>query len=519
MEDLHEACFHCAEPISLDAQVCPHCRRAALVHVSLVGPVQDARLRYKVARSLAALGPPLSAFSVLQQALAGPRPVVAPRVARGFARRIVDTLAAEGITAEMAPAELAEPPRLIPPAPRTDQASPLAAAAWALVFVSTLVASGWYLWLLYKKDRSTASSSPAPAASSAQTAGTAQPETPALTTRQIAERSLSSTVSLRCPNSIASGFFVAPELILTNAHALCSSGVMKVVLSDGRETTGFPERTDRDNDLATLRVTSIKGPPATLGDAGSLAVGDKVVMIGSPVGLEFTVHEGSVSSLSRSIQGVAFIQIDAKINPGNSGGPLLDDHGRVVGVVSRKHTLAEGIGLALPINYAYRGVVSIAVPFGGAGKGFEAMVARAKAENLESKQKKPGDKLPDRGMPMLVATSQDSYHRVVVHVALPAHVRPEYRKLALDVKLQNELLCTVQAEIYEWTLFEGNKDLASIRPELLPAIRRRAQFGTLYLGSTALSFDRCPTERMRWQSVATLAGADPEFASFGVSVH
>src|SRR6185503_6369190 len=83
-----------------------------------------------------------------------------------------------------------------------------------------------------------------------------------------------------------------------------------------------------------------------LGDVEDVALGDRVMMIGSPMGLEFTVHEGLVSHLGRVAQGVAFIQLDAKVNPGNSGGPIIDEQGRVVGVVTLKQAQAEGIGLA-----------------------------------------------------------------------------------------------------------------------------------------------------------------------------
>lgn len=69
---------------------------------------------------------------------------------------------------------------------------------------------------------------------------------------------------------------------------------------------------------------------------------DHVMMIGSPMGLEFTVHEGSGSHMGRVVQGVACIQLDAKINPGNSGGPIIDGLGRVVGVVTLKQAHAEG---------------------------------------------------------------------------------------------------------------------------------------------------------------------------------
>src|SRR5262249_7819837 len=151
-------------------------------------------------------------------------------------------------------------------------------------------------------------------------------------------------------------FFVANETVLTNAHVLCPEGQpLTVIFSDGRRATGVPMRSDTLLDLAVVHSAGATAPPLPLGDAGSLNVGDHVVLVGSPVGLEFTVHEGTVSSISRTLLGLAYIQLDAKVNPGNSGGALLDKLGRVVGIVSLKVQTAEGIGLALPINYAYDG--------------------------------------------------------------------------------------------------------------------------------------------------------------------
>jgi serine protease Do len=517
MESPHEPCLHCHEAVALEAKVCPHCRREVLVDVGLSQPIGEGRLRYKLARSLSALGPPLPSFVPLQQALAASRPTIARRVTRAAAQRISAVLAADQLTAWV---ELARGPQLAVQ-PRTQERAgfSLAALAWALVFVVAVGGGGWVVWRMLKEasDASPAAKKPA-AESSAPIAEASRP--PALTTRQLAELGLPSTVSLRCENSVASGFFVAPDLVLTNAHALCSQGSMRVVLSDGRQAAGTTVRVDQALDLATVRVYDIKGQAVPMGDAGALAVGDKVVMIGSPMGLEFTVHEGTVSSLSRSIDGVAFIQLDAKINPGNSGGPLLDDQGRVVGVVSLKVSLgdvtSEGIGLALPINYAYRSVAAASVPAVGSvsSKGFEAMVARAKADQIDEKQTTAGGPLPDRGLPMLVALGTDRRtEELLVMVALPARARPEYRKLSFDVMVESEVLCTVESEVYDWTLLEGNVALGRIHPRYLPSIRRRASLGTLYLGEARLSLNRCPKERLHWGKMIKMADADPEFAA------
>jgi serine protease Do len=173
------------------------------------------------------------------------------------------------------------------------------------------------------------------------------------TTQDISKASLPGTVSLRCEGSTGAGFFVGEELVLTNAHVACERGkFMEVSLADGRRVLGETLERDETLDLATVRVSGARAEPLPLGDSTQLSPGDRLVFIGSPKGLSFTVHEGKVSHLGREYLGVGYVQFDASINPGNSGGPLLNEKGEVVGVVSLKVNNAEGIGLALPIQYA-----------------------------------------------------------------------------------------------------------------------------------------------------------------------
>jgi serine protease Do len=105
---------------------------------------------------------------------------------------------------------------------------------------------------------------------------------------------------------------VAPDLVVTNAHVLCPGGeAIEVTLSNERKLIGQVVRSDEDVDLGLVRVTGAGATPLPLGDVADLAVGDKVMIIGSPVGLDFTVQEGSISSLQRSAFGVALVQLDA----------------------------------------------------------------------------------------------------------------------------------------------------------------------------------------------------------------
>jgi S1-C subfamily serine protease len=161
---------------------------------------------------------------------------------------------------------------------------------------------------------------------------------------------------------LGSGFLVdARGRILTNAHVLGSAKSATVTFDDGTEERADVLGRDESTDLAVLRVASVPGGvrALALGRSGGLVVGDPVIAIGNPFGLERTATTGIVSALKRiisapndfDIQNV--IQTDAAINQGNSGGPLLDARGRVVGINSQIASESggnDGIGFAIPID-------------------------------------------------------------------------------------------------------------------------------------------------------------------------
>jgi len=159
-----------------------------------------------------------------------------------------------------------------------------------------------------------------------------------------------------------SGFFISSDgLLLTNAHVVAKASKVTVTLIDGRSYPGKVVGTDDLLDLAVIRIDthSEKVPTAPLGSSGELQVGDWVIALGNPVGLDNTVTLGIVSSLNRSSAEVGipdkkinFIQTDAAINPGNSGGPLVNEFGEVVGISTAIRPNAEGIGFAIPIDTA-----------------------------------------------------------------------------------------------------------------------------------------------------------------------
>lgn len=166
-------------------------------------------------------------------------------------------------------------------------------------------------------------------------------------------------VAVRCQGATGAGFFLDARHVLTNSHVACQSPFANAItlgLADGRTLHGSVEKRDTWLDLALIRVSSEERVATLgLGDATEVEVGDRVVLVGSPRGLDFTVHEGIVSNTGRSSLGIAYLQVDANINPGNSGGPLLDGQGRVVGIVSMSIHRSSGLGLVLPVNYVYAG--------------------------------------------------------------------------------------------------------------------------------------------------------------------
>eukprot|EP01042_Synura_sphagnicola_P001013 gene1013-1143_t len=163
-----------------------------------------------------------------------------------------------------------------------------------------------------------------------------------------------------------SGFIVSSDgYILTNAHVIDQAKKITVSLSNGRAYKSNVVAFDELTDLALLKAEvgpSESLPPAPLGDSSILHSGDWVLAVGNPVGLDFTVTLGIVSSPKRSafevgaaptMKGV-FIQTDAALNSGNSGGPLVNELGQVVGINTMVRSNTEAIGFAIPINNAKR---------------------------------------------------------------------------------------------------------------------------------------------------------------------
>jgi len=160
---------------------------------------------------------------------------------------------------------------------------------------------------------------------------------------------------------LGSGVIVSPDgYILTNNHVVAEADEITVRLSDGREFSAEVIGTDPPSEIAVVQIeTDGDLPVAKLGDDEATEVGDWVLAVGAPFGLEQTVTSGIISATGRHGVGITeienFIQTDAAINPGNSGGPLVNMHGEVVGIntaIASRSGGYMGIGFAVPINMA-----------------------------------------------------------------------------------------------------------------------------------------------------------------------
>jgi S1-C subfamily serine protease len=176
--------------------------------------------------------------------------------------------------------------------------------------------------------------------------------------------------------------FTGDGLLLTNAHVVSRTARGRAVFSDGAEADVDVVGADPLSDLAVVRARTATPPPATLGDAGTLRVGQLVVAVGNPLGLTGSVTAGVVSGLGRSLPTrdgrtarvvEDVIQTDAALNPGNSGGALADSSSRVVGINTA--VAGWGLGLAVPINDTTRRIIGSLVSNGRVRRAYLGLVS------------------------------------------------------------------------------------------------------------------------------------------------
>jgi serine protease Do len=161
------------------------------------------------------------------------------------------------------------------------------------------------------------------------------------------------------PRGVGSGFIISPDgFVLTNAHVVEGADEVYVTLTDKREFKAKIVGVDKRTDVAVVKIEGSNLPRLAIGDPSKLRVGEWVIAIGSPFGLENTVTAGIISAKARDTGDyLPLIQTDVAVNPGNSGGPLINMRGEVIGINSQIYSRSGGymgISFAVPIDEAVR---------------------------------------------------------------------------------------------------------------------------------------------------------------------
>ncbi|GIU68359.1 MAG: hypothetical protein KatS3mg001_209 [Candidatus Pacearchaeota archaeon] len=177
----------------------------------------------------------------------------------------------------------------------------------------------------------------------------------------IIEKAIDSVVTIRTDVSQGTGFIIHEDgYLITNAHVLYGARYAEAITSNQKKLKLNLLGYDSLMDIALLKIEG-SYKPLKLANSDNVAVGERVIAIGNPLGLQFSVSQGIVSGIHRvGPNGVAaYIQTDAALNPGNSGGPLINKNGEVIGINNFKASEGENLGFALESNFIKNSVNSI----------------------------------------------------------------------------------------------------------------------------------------------------------------
>jgi serine protease Do len=169
----------------------------------------------------------------------------------------------------------------------------------------------------------------------------------------VIEDAIQSVVTIKTDVSQGTGFIIDAEgYVITNAHVLSGARSVNAITSQQKQILAELIGYDLNLDLALLKIPG-NYQEIELGNSDNIQIGEKVIAIGNPLGLQFSVSEGIVSAVNRpGSNGIeAYIQTDAALNPGNSGGPLINKQGEVIGINNFKVGGGESLGFALESNY------------------------------------------------------------------------------------------------------------------------------------------------------------------------
>jgi S1-C subfamily serine protease len=200
-----------------------------------------------------------------------------------------------------------------------------------------------------------ATASPNGAAVNATPPAAALPGAAPSALEDIISRAMPAVVRVETGGGFGSGFFVAPDTMLTNVHVVGGNSSVTIRRTDGSTIPARVDATAPEFDIAIMRISNADPNQATLamGSGMQARAGQEIVALGTPLGLQNTVTRGIVSAV-RAVNGVTLVQTDAAINPGNSGGPLLDRSGSVIGIATMgmRSAVAQGLSFGVAIEHA-----------------------------------------------------------------------------------------------------------------------------------------------------------------------
>jgi S1-C subfamily serine protease len=220
---------------------------------------------------------------------------------------------------------------------------------------------------------------------------------PSRAIEDIVAASMPAVVLIESPGGKGTGFFVAPDRVVTNAHVVPQAGYVTVVTAGGTRLSARVTTVSQGQDLAIVAVPDAKQGQAVLplGSLDDVRVGQEVLAIGAPLGFQNTVTRGIVSAVRRAGD-VALVQTDAAINPGNSGGPLLDRAGRVIAVTTMKIAgSAESLGFGVAADHVAHLLEGRAVP---PGRSLPLPVGQSSAADGEDDDHADGDAAFERAI-------------------------------------------------------------------------------------------------------------------------
>ncbi len=466
-------CPHCSEKILKTARICRHCQLPALFQVVINKPIGNGREAYDVAKKLAMARESPDGFDEIKRRIDDLPGTLFTSVTAAEAEEILWCLVSAGIlVGEIRPENEPTGGRggkvkstSLPRKPGSPRKVWIVAAVVAIGLLAVFGA-------LRFKD-----------------AGPL--EGGRLSARELADRAIASTVHLSCEEQQGTGFFIEPDLVVTNAHVLCDSKKnVEVVFESGLTAKGSRVEINSWFDFALVRVAGADAAPIPVGDSTKLERGDPVFFAGSPNGLDFTFSQGIVSHPSRFFRGICYLQVDGAINPGNSGGALLNERGEVVGVVSMLVGQGANLGLILPINY-----LSGARLFRKSER-FDALRTGIWLDTVETAEKENLLEVEEfrshQGTIELVEVGFSDLGAVVAHVVQWNQHKPSPTKLAFELVDDGKILCRPTGYVESWRHMNMKSKLVKTDPRFLMWLERNRLIQGLYMGSAGLRMHGCP---------------------------